>query len=465
MKNPKFKKLNIQTRDENIAIAERRGHEVIEVPKDQIKKTLKKDEIKQQLKPVRKKPRKPKDKRPFIVLKPQEKFLAEKNNELVEELHKSYLAESRFGDGLKHAGGKKRDSLKFGHVRSCPREVYYDFFEPERARAYTAKGLILFEEGKRHHKNIQGRLEDRRVLQGTEGYLHIEEINANGFYDGLIPVKNEDGSLLYDGEWQICDLFELKSKLPYAAEAIGQGDHDQAQLYHYGAKSCPRLKAKKIRVRNIRLMNRDRAIQTDEVDFSWMIKPDLDRQAEIMEFMRYLWNKIFKEKHLPPHPHERKEKPCIWCRYNEHCWRKHPMVIKEAPVSDEIEAVEIPNQEILESYAKRIYSILDERKKLAEELKALELVVIAYFTKNEAKTLRVNESEVLAPKQSTLTDWNYAKLREAIGDKYYSLVSMPNARLVNHLIKTEFVDAGKFEEFKEYKKGKMSLYIKKLREE
>ena len=302
-------------------------------------------------------------------------------------------------------------------------------------------------------------------MQGTEGYLHLAEINANGFYDGLIPVKNEDGSLVYVDGYQVCDIFELKSKLPYAAEAIGQADYDQAQLYHIGAQTCPRLKAKKIKVRNIRLMNRDRAIQTEEVDFSWMILPDLERQQKIMEYMRYLWNVVAGKKHLPPHPYQRNEKPCIWCRYSEWCWRKHPIIIKEVPVDPKAEKIEIPNQEILESYAKRIYTILAERKKLSEELSKLEAVIIAYFTKNQAKTLRINESEVLAPKQSTLTEWDYAGLRQAIGDKYYSLVSLPNKRLINHLVKTEFVDAGKFEEFKEYKKGKMSLFIKKLKEE
>jgi len=443
------KSLNKQTRDENIRISEQRGRK-----KDNKKasKKITREAVERVRKP--KITKSIKKEMPFLVLKEQEQLLVEKDDTLVEAINKSYITEAGFGNGLTKKGDYKRTSLKFTHVYYCPREVYYEFFEPERARKYTAKGLILFDEGKRHHKNLQRRLEDMGVIRGSEGYLHIEEINANGFYDGLVPIERESN------DWLICDLLEIKSKNPSACSSVNQRDYDQAQLYHVGAQQSPALKVKKIKVRNIRILYRDRAIQTDEVDFGWIAKPDLDRQKDIMEYMKFLWNKVAGENFLSPHPHEKKSTKCTYCLYKDWCWREYPDVVEE-PEFDPDE-ITLPEEEILLSYAKKLYEILNQEAGLRAEKKKLEPIILHYFLKMKKGLLPVTITEGLAPKQGKRSVWDEKALRADIGDKMFADISKPDSKKITDLIHRHFVDAGKFEKYKKYKLNKPSIYIKKI---
>lgn len=443
------KSLTKKTRDENIRIAEERRRK----PDDKkAEKKISRKDVERAKKPRITKPKK-KD-RPFLVLKDQEKLLIEKDDTLVEAINKSYISEAGFGNGLTKKGDYKRTSMKFTHVYYCPREVYYEFFEPERARKYTAKGLILFDEGKRHHKNLQRRLEDMGVIRGSEGYLRIEEINANGFYDGLVLIEKTSNG------WLICDILEIKSKNPSACSSVAQKDYDQAQLYHVGAKQSAALKAKKIIIRNIRILYRDRAIQTDEVDFGWTAMPDLDRQKDIMEYMRFLWFKVVGEKFLCPHPYEKKSTKCTYCLYKEWCWHEYPDVVEE-PEFDPDE-ITLPEEEILLSYAKKLYEILNQEAELQAEKKKLEPIILHYFLKTKKGLLPVTVTEGLAPKQGKRSEWDIDALRLAIGDEMFAKISKPDSKKITELIHRDFVDAGKFEQFKKYKLNKPSIYIKKI---
>ena len=327
--------LNKRTRDENIRISEVRGRK-IEVGKE-VKSSITKEEVQEKLKPKLTKIKKIKAKsKPFLVLKDQQALLAERDFEIPEELAKSYLEQSKTGNGkIKDKGDLRQKNLYFSNVNNCPREIYYKFFEPERARDYTVKGLILFDDGDKHHQNIQRRLEDRGKVRNPEGFLEIPEVGATGYYDGLVNVGVENG-------WNLCDLLEIKSKLPYACEEIAQRDYDQAQLYHYGARYSKRLAVKRIKIRNIRILYKDRAVQTDDVHFSWMVKLDLDRQHEILEYFKWLHDIVVGKKFLSPHPFEKKSQNCTWCRFKEWCWRKYPDQIIERQVdSDEIKLPDV----------------------------------------------------------------------------------------------------------------------------
>ena len=449
-----------RTRDENIRISKDR-----KLPKDEAEKKgkdlgLTKKQIKEKLYPKQAKRKKlikeKKKKKPFLVLREQEHFLAERDYELTEALDKSYIEESRHGDSLKEKGDRGQKNLWFSNVRDCPREIYYKFFEPERARDYTVKGLKLFSEGKRHHINVQRRLEDRGKIQNPEGFLELPRSGATGLYDGLVPVEIKDG-------WHICDMLEIKSKFPFACEKIAQADYDQAQLYHHGAQFSKRLEVKRIKVRNIRILYRDRAVQTDEVDFGWMVKPDLDRQHQIVEFFNWLKDIVIDKKFLSPHAFEKKSTKCLYCRFNEWCWREYPKQMVEKEGEDPL-ATELPDKQIIDSYAKKVYGIMKKQAILAEERKGLQEVLLNYLHETKVPYYLIKDDEALAPKIAMTSEWDEESLMKEIGLAMFAKISSPNAKRVTHLIHTDYVDAAIFERFKKYKPKKPSLYIKKIKE-
>jgi len=202
---------------------------------------------------------------------------------------------------------------------------------------------------------------------------------------------------------------------------------------------------------------------TDEIFFGYKAKPDLDRQNDVMQYMRFLWHEVAQKKVLVPHPYERKSTKCQYCRFHDHCWSGYPEVVKENEQEEELKTLELPpEQEIFNSYAKRIFEILQEEKKLKDEKAQLEKIVLAYFIQTQNKVIPVTSSEGIGVRQSKRTEWNWAGLRDAIGYEYYARVSKPDASLITDLINREHIDAGKFEEFKTYKMSKPSIYLKKL---
>jgi len=405
-------------------------------------------EIRRKLKPPRKVAKKVIGAQ-FMMLKPQKEYLAEREYELPEALAESYRAESRYGKGLKERGDSGQKNLQFRNVCDCPREVHYKFYAPHRARDYTVKGLILFEDGKMHHTNMQRRVEDRGLGRKPEGYLTLPNCGAVGYYDQLINVGVENG-------WRICDLVEYKTKLPFVCEDIKQEDYDQVQLYHAAAKYSDRLKSRKIRIRNVRLLHRDRAVQTDEVHFSWMIQPDKRRQRECVAYMDWLYENVVLQRYLPPQPHEPTSTKCIYCRWKGWCWRDYPeIIISEAALPP----VDVPGREIIESHAKRIFTILNQEKELRQEKERLAPVVLAFLKQHKKAVFPVTEEDGLVPRQGRSTVWDKQKLIKKIGLDNFALVSNVSSALVSDLIKREHVDAGIFEGAKSYKLNKPYLAI------
>ena len=448
------KLINRATRDKNIRVSKTRKMTIEKTPATG-KKITRKD-IEKAMKPQKSALIKKKKEKPWLVMKPQEKLLLITDDEISKILEESYTKEKSFGDTLKEKGDYKRTSLAFGHCKSCPRSCYYDFYEPHKARAYTSKGLILFDDGKRHHKNIQNRLDDMGRMRNSEGYLHIEEVCANGYYDGLIPVGTE-------GQFTVCDILEIKSK-GTGGMSCSQPDYDQAQLYLYASKFSKSLKASKIKTRNIRILYKDRSGLAEDIHYGWMALPDLNRQKDIMEFMRYLWNVIYKQKKLIPHPYERKSNACKWCRYHSHCWLGFPSP-EEArePDLSKIMEVKTPTKELVESFSNRLFALLKEEKKLKAEKEDLVAPLLKYFLKEKIKLMPMEGEEGLGVSQSKLSEWNVAGLLEAIGPELYSQISKPDGSRVTALIKKEYIDAGKFEAFRSYKLSKPSIQIRKVK--
>ncbi len=459
----KYTALNKRTRDDNIRISKTRPRKKeADRPKPgkavylKPAKAVTREDIERAVRPTRTMKIKKAKEKPWLIMKPQEKLMVETDVEISGFIESTYVKEKDFGDGLKEKGDWKRTSLAFGHCKKCPRATYYDFFEPHKSRKYTTKGEILFDEGKRHHKNIQSRLDDMGKMKNSEGYLHIDEVNANGYYDGLIPVGT-------DGAFTVCDILEIKSK-GTGGMSISQDDYDQAQLYLYASKFSKSLKAAKIKTRNIRILYKDRSCLAENIHYGWTAFPDIDRQSDIMEYMRFLWNVVYGQKKLFPHPHERKSNNCKWCRYHLHCWLGFPSIddAKEADFS-EIMEVETPTEEIVKSFSNRLYSILKEEKKLKTEKDSMIPALLKYFIETKTKLYPVADGEGLGVSQSRLSSWDVPALIKAIGPELFAKISKPDGTKVSALIKKEHIDAGKFEMFKTYKLSKPSIQIRKVK--
>lgn len=453
----KSKESTERTRAENIKEYQRRkgltedvmaATKEVAMPKPKKKAPLKVKDIRKVLKPVRAVKQKVIG-ADFLMLKPQKQFLAEREYELPEALAASYKADAGYGQSLKERGDSGQKNLRFSDVTQCPRMVHYSFYAPSKPRDYTVKGLILFEDGKMHHGNIQRRMEERGVGRRPEGYLTLPNCGAVGYYDQLINVEIKNG-------WRICDLVEYKTKLPFVCEDIKQEDYDQVQLYHAAARDSERLLDKKIRIRNVRLLYRDRAVQTDEVHFSWMIKPDKPRQRQCVAYMDWLYEKVVLERYLPPQPHEPTSTKCVYCRWKGWCWKDYPEII----ISEEaLPPVDVPGREIVESHAKRVFKIIHMERELREEKARLAPVVLAFLKEQKKSVFPIGEEDGLVVRQSKNAVWNKPKLLKRIGAESFALVANVSGALVSDLISREFVDAGIFESAKTYKLSKPYLAI------
>lgn len=446
------------TRDKNIRTFEKKKGKIKKPLTKKPESKITREDIEKAVRPIRTGKVKKAKEKPWLIMKEQEKLKLTTDTEISMMLESSYEKERKFGEGLKEKKDWKRTSLAFGHCTRCHRSCYYDFFEHHKARAYSTGGLILFDEGKRHHKNIQNRLDDMGMIKNSEGYLFLEEINAQGYYDGLIPIGAIDG-------WTICDILEIKSK-GVGGMSCSQIDYDQAQLYLHASKLSMGLKASKIKTRNIRILYKDRSGLAEKIHYGWMALPDLERQNDIMDYMRFLWNVVYGQKKLFPHPYERKSKKCKYCRYHAHCWKgfSSPDDAEEADVSKIME-VETPTAEIVNSFANRLFKILKDERDLREEKKTLIPALLKYFIETQTKLMHMEGDEGLGVSQSKLTRWDVAGLKKAVGIEIFSKISKPDGGLVTALINEEYLDAGKFQEFKKYKLSEPSIQIRKVKKD
>ena len=441
-----------RVRDENIRESEKRqpakAAAVDERTPEQKKAVA--TEIRKRLRKVGKKESIPKKNLPYFVLRPMKEIPYERDFELVDHLHASYHKERDIEK--KDRGDFKRTTLKIGHVNACPREVYYDFFQAHDMAPYKIKSLCFFEDGKAKHKVIQRRLEDMNVILESEGYLTIPGIPSNGFYDGLVPVGTRDG-------WKVCDILEIKTKMSNMVNEPSQRDYDQGQAYLIGAAHSDMLKMRRIKIRNLQLFYVDRSIQSDDIHYGYMCPPHAKRQADIMRYFKFLWEEVVGKKLLVPHPYEMDSSRCQnWCRYAHVCWKKFRRL--DPPV--DLDEIELPSAEIIQSHAARAYEIIQERAVLSTEYKPIKALLEAYFLKTQETFLKVKESPVeefgIKPSRARETVWaEKLKLIEEIGIEAYIEISEPKSDMIKNLEREHYIDMGLIEKHRTYKHKSLSI--------
>jgi len=455
------KKMDRDLRDRNILEAERRGRKDIPPDDREIEvRRITQEEIRKRLRPISRKKRELfKKDLPYFILRPmsdlQDRVTVD--YELVDHIQNSYFRKRDLA--VEEKGDYRRESLKFGHCNACPREVYFDFFEPEMARKYTMKGLIFFEDGHEKHEIIQDRLNKEGVLRDSEGWLRIDKVHANGRYDGLIPVEKKDG-------WTICDIIEIKTKFPGACKYVNQRDYDQGQEYIIGSRESKKLQHLKIKVRGLRLFYRDRTLQTDEIHFGFYAKSDPERQVDIMRYMTFLWEEVVGKRKLVPHPYAKLSPYCeTFCRYTQRCWKGREDQVRMI----DLDEVTLPSMDIIRSAADKVTENEAKIKGLKKEMEDLKPILEAYFLHNPKEPILETVCDDdhrygILPDLRKKVEWiNLDKLVEEIGQENYSKISKPDTKRLNHFNSENFIDMGLFEKYKEYHQQSLRIKIGKIR--
>jgi hypothetical protein len=399
-------------------------------------------------------------------LSTQTKFFAEPDKEIVDAYYKTYRDDSKQGRSdratIREKGVRKtREYLYFTEItRYCPREVFFRIHMPEKGRDYAVKGLMLFDDGQLHHREAQIRLQREKVLTNPERELILPEIGAVGYYDGLIPV-GMDGS-----GWRLFDIWEMKSKVGTGVLSFSQEDYDQGQLYHYAARFCPTLKRKGIKIRKIRIFNRDRALMIDDPAFGWIIDPDSKRLEEVLQYAHWLHETVIVEKYLCPHPYTRDHAKCGFCRFNSWCWRGFPAPERDQKVVAPDPKAPVPDEEILDSMGKRFIEILKETKKLEDEKGEIAEVFLNYFAKTKVKQYPIQEYDrALAPIMGQKKTILREQLLKALGAEIFSRIATPNSKLLENAVNSGLVTGDIAQRALKYDPKKPYVGVVKIKEE
>jgi CRISPR/Cas system-associated exonuclease Cas4 (RecB family) len=387
------------------------------------------------------------------LLRDQDTHLATPDPELVEAVYESFRAESRHGHGLKEKGDKKRDHLWATDIRYCPRKVYYDFTNPSKAREYTVKGLMLMEDGNLHHKDIQRRLEERRKADHPGGFLEDAELGVTAYYDDLYIVGHKN-------RWLLCDILEIKRKFGKDIQAIDQADYDQLQYYIWMAQFSKWLESHRIRILGGRLLYSDRAIMTDEVYSAWRVEKDEKRIEEIRDYIKNLKLAI-AEKTIPRRPFERESLSCVYCRYNDFCWRGIPTAV--APAFSASETAERPEKELVDSMALNYIKLKKEAAELEKQIGEAREIIKKYFAATGLSEIPVGDKAIVRS-QIKRFSLDAAYLFDTLPREVWTGIVSPDLKKMKAAIKDGSLDPEAFERSKVYR-FEEQLRIKGTKEE
>jgi len=380
------------------------------------------------------------------MLKPQGTLKLLPDPELLEAIYSSYRSESRHRDNgaIVEKGDLKQKNLWVSDGKRCPREVWYKFHHPEKARPYTVKGLILFADGKLAHKDLQLRLETIRKADHPGGYLKDPELDVSGYYDDLIILGHENG-------WTLCDILEIKTKYPSDMEP-DQDDYDQDQYYIWMAEFSDWLREHRIKIVGGRLAYKDRSLTTDDIYRCWRVERDDERIGQIRDYFRKLKETVQGDE-VPLRPYERNSTSCTYCKFSTFCWEGIPK--PEAPAFIADETIEKPEQELVESAAARYIELKAEEKKVEDEIDRLRSVLMRYFKATGLEQIAVNGQAIVhGVMKKSILDEDY--LLEQAGDKWL-LIARPDVKKIQAAIKDGMIDAGVLEQ------AKITTFIDTLR--
>ena len=398
------------------------------------------------------------------VLKSQTELKAVPDAELRDLILQTYRSESRHGhEVISEKGDAGRKNLWVTDLRRCPREVYYKFYEPSKAREYTEKGLVIFADGKLHHKDLQWRLEHVRLADHPGGYLKDPELGVTGYYDDLVFVGNED-------DFKVYDILEIKTKLSGAATSIDQADYDQDQYYQYMAQFSDWLNGHRIRIRGGRLAYKDKSHMSDEVYFCYRLERDDARIAEIRNYFRWLKEEIVDKKQIPSRPYEYESTECTYCLFRDFCWQGIVIPSKPAFIADE--STEPPEQELVDSMASHYLKMREAKVEAETEMKKAEAVLMKYFKATGQGSLAVADKQIMRSltKHTELDgEFLFAELSKQTKNlrqllNLWKALTAPKASLIQQAIKDGKIDAGLFEQAKHISWIEL-LRVKKNKEE
>ena len=370
---------------------------------------------------------------------------------LIREITESFLEDWKQKSGQRDH--QKRGYFYMSDVGKCDRATFYDFTCPEKKRPITAKTLMMFNAGNLLHDDIQARVRQRGITEsgrdiewGLEDWAH----KATGRLDFIAAVYR-----FIETEKGIA-VAEIKTKNPYnfGEEEPSQDEIDQMLWYIDRLKESSAKSVRQSAVLDYGfILYVDRAAIADPLPLcGWRVDFDAERVAVIKARFTAL-DKAIQVGDCPMRPFERDSIKCTYCRYEAHCWEGIPR--PKAPVFVADEAIEPPEQELLESMAVRFLELKAEEKKVEAELETTHEILMRYFKATGLEQIPVDGKAIVhgTQKKTTLDD---EYLLEQLGDKWL-LIAKPDLKRIQAAIKDGMIDAGILET------AKITTFIDTLR--
>jgi CRISPR/Cas system-associated exonuclease Cas4 (RecB family) len=360
---------------------------------------------------------------------------------LIRELVASYRDEWQRGSGQRDHLPRK--GFYISDVSKGDRHIYYLFRNPEKKNTLTDKTLILFSNGNILHEDIQARLRSRKAIDSSrdiEYGLEDFEIDTTGRLDCFAAefrfVPEANGLV----------VTEIKTKNPYNfdIEEPTQGEIDQGLWYIFRAREAKSLKERNILDYGY-ILYMDRAAISDPLPLAlWKFDYEQERVDGIRERFRKLKIAIETEQ-IPQRCAERDSTDCAYCRFENFCWEGIPR--PTAPVFVADEAVELPEQELVESMAARFLELKDKEKEAKEGLKLAYGILMKYFKATGLEQITANGRQIVHGFQAE-TEFDEAYLLAHLAPELWPQIATPSVTRFREAVKAGLVDPEIFERAK-----------------
>jgi len=277
-----------------------------------------------------------------------------------------------------HPGDKlPREYFYHSDVGHCPRGTYYQFYYPEKKKDMAVSTILMFTFGNIFHEVIQNA--QKKIGHTTNEGIEFGIWSKIGFLK-----RGRLDAILKEGTPVLFVIEEIKSKNSYAFETPpDDSEVDQLLSYIHDCKNNLYFKAKGKTIGDHGyILYVDRGGLSDDQLAIYKVHYSEERIKVIEgEFARL--HEAIQKKTTPVRPYARDSIKCLYCRFEDWCWRGIPR--PEVPKIIPDASLEAPDEEIIESMVDVYFTNTAKIKELETDLE-LAKKGLKQFAKKTGKT-------------------------------------------------------------------------------